>query len=310
MTGLWRRVQAILQNVQIEATEIHDAEVMDLLIDEVKLVVAVRRDDVFMQRPRPRQRPAIECDQFGGRHGVTGRVEAGKIAEQEPDRVAHAPVRVGHALQDLIGDTHVVGVVRGSDPESQHVGAERSDYLLWHHGVADGLRHLVALLVHCEAVRQHTAVGGVRVHRDRGQQRGVEPAAVLVAAFQVQVRRHPDLRPRARHAPVHQTGIDPHVHHVGRLLVRGRVGTEQLRRIEIEPGVDTTAVDPLRNCLDQLGRSRMQRAGLAVHEKRDRRTPDALPRNAPVRTILDHARDAVFTPARRPGDFLNFVERL
>jgi hypothetical protein len=53
--------------------------------------------------------------------------------------------------------------------------------------VAQALAHLAALAVDGEAVRQQAAVGRAAVQRAGQQQRAVEPAAVLVVAFQVQV---------------------------------------------------------------------------------------------------------------------------
>ena len=44
-----RRVQPILEHVEIEAAEIDAAEVVHLLIDEMELVVAIGRDHLFLQ---------------------------------------------------------------------------------------------------------------------------------------------------------------------------------------------------------------------------------------------------------------------
>ena len=59
-----RRVEPVLQHVEIEAAEVDAAEVVHLLVDQVELVVAISRDDLFLQllacatTPSDRARPA------------------------------------------------------------------------------------------------------------------------------------------------------------------------------------------------------------------------------------------------------------
>ena len=89
------------------------------------------------------------------------------------------------ALEDLVRHGHLVAVVGRGDPQAQHVRAERIHHLLRRDHVAERLGHLAALRIDREAVREHFVVRRAAVHRRRGQQRRLEPAAVLVGAFQV-----------------------------------------------------------------------------------------------------------------------------
>ena len=97
-------------------------------------------------------------------------------------------------------NTHhdVARVVDARDPQAQHVGAERRlalrvlaalDDQARVDDVAQGLGHLGAALVEHKAVRQHALVRRAAGGGDGRQQRRLEPAAVLVAALQVQVGR-------------------------------------------------------------------------------------------------------------------------
>src|SRR4029453_343187 len=52
------RVEAGLDDVEVEASEIDYAEVVDLLVDEVKLVVAVSGDDISLKLARALGGPA------------------------------------------------------------------------------------------------------------------------------------------------------------------------------------------------------------------------------------------------------------
>jgi hypothetical protein len=89
--------------------------------------------------------------------------------------------------------------------------------------------------------------------RDRGQQRGLEPAAVLVGAFEVQVDRRRLRDARAEHAGMGDAGVEPDIQDVGDLLVVARLGAEQLAASSVEPGIDAALLDAIGHLLDQLG---------------------------------------------------------
>ena len=181
-----------------------------------------------------------------------------QVAQQEAHRVAHAPVGIGHALEDLVRAAHLAGVVGGRHPQAQHVGAEIGHDLVGRDDIAQRLGHLAALLVHGEPVGQHALVGRALVHGLGHQQRTVEPAAMLVRPFQVHLHRCGDLRALLAHAFEAHARIGPHVHDVGDLAIIGRVAAQQLCRIQVEPGIDAALLHALRHRFDQLRRARMQ----------------------------------------------------
>ena len=219
--ALFRRgVQPVLEQVEIEAAEIHHAEVVDLLVDQVVLVLAIGLDDFLVQRGGARQRPAVDGHHLLHRQRIRRRIEAREVAQQEAHGVAHAPIRIGDALEDFVRHAHFVGVVGGRDPQAHDIGAERRHHLLRQDHVAQRLGHLAALVVHGESVRQHALVRRARVQRLGHQQRRMEPAAMLVRAFEVQIdRRLHIVGMRVMHALVREARIGPHVHDVGDLLV-------------------------------------------------------------------------------------------
>src|SRR5256885_16327577 len=55
-----RRVHAVLDDVEIEAAQIDAAEVVHLLIDHVKGVLAIGLENLRLQGARAREHPAIE----------------------------------------------------------------------------------------------------------------------------------------------------------------------------------------------------------------------------------------------------------
>ncbi|MNS60074.1 hypothetical protein D3C72_930530 [compost metagenome] len=226
-------------------------------------------------------------------------VVVGQVRQQEAQRIADAAVAFHHALEDLVRDRQLARVVGRGHPQADDLGAHLVGDVLRCHGVADRLGHLAALAVDGEAVRQQRLVGRLAVQHRRGQQRRVEPAAVLVRAFQVQVgeaaigfiggRIVQVVAVRAAdHGPVRGAGVEPHVQRVAVLLVLAGLVAQQLGRVQRLPGLDAMLLDAPGHFFQQLRRARVQRSGFLVQEEGHRHAPLALARQGPVRTVGDH----------------------
>ena len=113
------------------------------------------------------------------------RLEMMQRAEHPAHRVAQLAVGLDGVFEDFRADALVVGIVGGADPQPQDIGAGLRHHLLRLDGVAERLRHLAAVLVEREAVRQHDVIGRAPAGAAALQQRGMKPAAVLVGAFQI-----------------------------------------------------------------------------------------------------------------------------
>ena len=104
--------------------------------------------------------------------------------------------------------------------------------------VAERLGHLASLLVHEEAVRDHGAIGRPAARAEADEQRTLEPAAILVRAFDVEVGRPRQLLGVAEHRLVARARVEPHVEDVALALelapaalrAREPVGQELLDR--------------------------------------------------------------------------------
>ena len=208
-------------------------------------------------------------------------------------------------------------VVGGAHPHAQDVGAGLLDHVLRRHHVAERFRHLAPVLVEHEAVGEHHVIGRAPARAAGFQQRGMEPAAVLVGALQIHdgVGAAVDLAPDAgetremhrvlQHEGVGRAGIEPDVENVVDLLpvLVGARAEETLARAGRVPGVGAflleglgdAGVDPL--VLQDLGRA----VALLAHEHGDRHPPGALARQHPVGLAGDHAGDAVLRPAPAPS---------
>ena len=137
-----------------------------------------------------------------GNHELVERQQVGKgdtvglglkltleLGEQEAQRVAETAVGIGRTSENLVVDGNVgAGVDRG-DPQADDVGAHLVADLVGVDDVAERLGHLAALTVEREALRDDCLVRSMAVGAHRGEQRALEPTAVLVGAFEIHVSR-------------------------------------------------------------------------------------------------------------------------
>ncbi len=80
---------------------------------------------------------------------------------------------------------------------------------------------------------------------------------MLVRTLQIEIDRRGDLRPARSNALERDAGVGPHIHHIRDLVVDFRVLTQDLCRIEREPGRDAAALHSRRDLFDQLLGARM-----------------------------------------------------
>ena len=130
------------------------------------------------------QHQPVELGHVGLRDAVAC-LKMGQGAEHPADGVAQLAIGLDEGLQDLRPDAQIVRIIRSRHPEPQNVGAGILDDALRRDHVAEGLRHLLALLVENEAMGQNHVIGRAAARAAALQKRGMEPAAMLVRAFQI-----------------------------------------------------------------------------------------------------------------------------
>src|SRR5581483_1826081 len=148
------------------------------------------------------------------------------------------------------------------------------------------------------------------------QHRGLKPAAMLVAAFQIHIRLErfvasADFLTTRDYRARRGTRIDPNIQGISGLGHRlSNLGTS---RLELGPEFRGGLFKPHIRALllDQIGRvthhGRIQDSFAAgIVKGRDWHTPGPLPRNAPVGPGLDRGMDSIFAPVRHPLDPVDF----
>ena len=302
-------VEAVLDDVEVEARELHDAEVVDRVRDHMEFIVVIRLGHAADEVVELRDGPAVERKHILRRDEMLG-VKPVKVAEAVARGVAELEVVLRQLLEDLLGAAHVGVVVGAARPQSQHVGAELVDDLGRIHAVAEGLVHCLALTVDRPAVGQALAVRSALAERADGhEQRRLEPTAVLVAALDIHIRR-PEALVALHGGNVGRAGVEPAVERVGLLrevlaaAVRaGEAFGQDVGRRAVEPGVAAFLFKELGHGVDALFIAHGLVAVVAV-EHRDRQAPAALAGDAPVGALADHGGHALFAPGGKPAHVL------
>ena len=220
-------IERVFSDIQIESREIVDAEIQQRMEHALEVV-----DDIAVAHERielgdSRQHVALKLRHVAVTHRETVAV-MGEIAEQKAQRVPQAAIRIHIRLDDIGTDAQILRIVRTHGPEAQDFRARLLDHLLRHDDIAERLRHLAAVLVIDEAMGQDFVERGAAARAACFQKRGLEPAAMLVGAFQIERGRPFEVRALLEHEGVGATGIEPHIEDVADLLPGGRVLDESL----------------------------------------------------------------------------------
>src|SRR5476651_35004 len=295
-------VLAVLDDIEVETTQLLHAEVVDLRVHVPETVFAVAFLQLTLQQQSTVHSPAVQGEHVLGRQDVGGRVETGQVRQQEACGITDTAVGIGATGQDLVRHGDFARVISRRYPQTHDVGAQGVVDLFRLDHVLQRLGHLAARLVDGEAVGQQLAVRRVVVDGAAGQQGGVEPATVLVRTFQIQVGTRASLvahRVRtAQHVPVRGAGVKPHVEGVADLVVQRRFVAQQLGGVQLEPGFDALLFNALGNHFHQFDGTWVQLAAFLVQEERDRHAPVALAGDAPVRAVGNHRVQARLAPGR------------
>ena len=190
-------VEPVFDGVVVHRAEFDRGELAEALIDDVELVGVVGLDEVGLEFGEAPENPAVEAGQVGVGDGVTGGVEVVEIRKLVAQRVAEEAIGLGDFFDAVVTDPDVAAIVLGRDPEAHDIRAELVHVAVG--GLGFFVRGLGALgdfflLLRIdlagfdhEAVGEHGLVRGRAVAGEREEQRGLEPPAVLVGAFEVNV---------------------------------------------------------------------------------------------------------------------------
>ena len=143
----------------------------------------------------------------------------------------------------------------------------------------------------------------------------MEPAAVLVAAFEIDIGRPGQAVAAVEHGEMAGAGIEPDVEDVGFLgnsvdaaFARTAHPGRSIRRPICRTRRRRYAREKIDHAVEDLAIGERLAALFAI-ENGDGHAPDALARDAPIGARGDHVGDALFAPVGHPLDVLDGVER-
>ena len=158
-------------------------------------------------------------------------------------------------------------------------------------------------------------VGGAAAEGDGGEQRGVEPAAVLVAAFEVEVGGPVQVGVDVEDGEPACAGVEPDVEDVRLFAERGaaavsagRSGGKQSRRRRVVCQASAPSWSKRSTMLLLSAVIDERLVALLAEEDGDGHAPDALAADAPVGAGGDHVGDALFAPGGIPDDLVDLVD--
>ena len=301
-------VEAVLQNIQINGGKVHGAEIVHCMVHHMELVVVIGFENRFLHLFQAEQCPTVQFFHIFIGYAVFLGIEVIEVAQEVAEGISDFPVYVAHGLDDLVGEAYIALVVHGGNPEAHHVGAVLVNHILGSYYVANRFTHLAAFAVHGEAVGEDCLVGGIAVDGNGAEEGGVEPAAVLVGAFQIEVagifHAFPFLVGIAEDAVPGGAGVKPYVHNVLFLVEMGAaaVGAFEAFRQQFfcamgPPCIGAFFFHDFFHFLHGFRCDHPFAAVIAV-ESRNRHAPGTLTGNAPVLTVANHVVQTVMAPGR------------
>ena len=299
-------IQAVLDDIQIVAGHFHGAEVVDCMVQHMEVIAFISCSNLLLQQLQMHQSPFIQLQHFLEGNGILFVVEVVGIAQDIADGVTNLAIYLSQLLQDFRGDTDICLIIGGSSPQTNDISAILLDNILRNDNIAHGFGHLAAFAVNNIAVSQNGFIGSLAGYGNGGQEGGLEPAAMLVAALQVHINRPAQLRTLCSYCHMGGATVKPNVHDIG-FLVEMVVTTfraysasgQQLFSAMSPPCIGAFLFKPVSNSIDGSFVNQMLAAFVAI-EYGNGHAPNTLTADAPVMAVANHVVDALLAPGGNP----------
>src|SRR5437870_6427101 len=171
-------VKAIFQYVEVECAEVHDAKIVDGVIDAVEFIGLAPVAAFLDEFGGGLKHPANELFQFACRKHIARRMEITHVDEREAEGVANFAIGFGELGHDALGHAHIRLILHRSDPEAEEVRAPSLADFVGLDSVAEGFGHCAALLIKRPAVPDHCFVRRLILDSDRDEQGTLRPSDV------------------------------------------------------------------------------------------------------------------------------------
>ena len=171
---------------------------MDGMVHDMEFIIRIGFKNGTLYLFQTEQRPAVQFFHILISYTVGLRIEIIKIPQKVAKRISDLSVYIAHGFHNLIGKADVSLIIDGRNPQTHHVSAILINNVLGRDYVSYRFGHLPSLSVHGKTMGQNSLIRRAAIDCHTGQKRAVEPAAVLVGTFQIQI------------AGIRRAGIFPH----------------------------------------------------------------------------------------------------
>ena len=299
-------IQAVLDDIQIVAGHFHGAEVVDCMVQHMEVIAFISCSNLLLQQLQMHQSPFIQLQHFLEGNGILFVVEVVGIAQDIADGVTNLAIYLSQLLQDFRGDTDICLIIGGSSPQANDISAILLDNILRNNNIAHGFGHLAAFAVNNIAMSQNGFIRSLTGNGNGGQEGGLEPAAMLVAAFQIHVNGPAQLRTLCSYCHMGGAAVEPNVHDIGFLVEMVvtafraySTSGQQLFSAMSPPCIGAFLFKPVSNSIDGSFVNQMLTALVAV-ENGNGHAPNTLTADAPVMAVANHVVDALLAPGGNP----------
>ena len=285
----------------------------------MKLIDLVMGQNFSLQRSGAAHGVAVDLKHLCQWYDICSGIEVAGIGQQKLEGVADPAVSVDNPSQYFVVNAEIARVVGCSAPEANDFGTEFVAHLLRRHHISQAFAHFSALPVNREAVGQQPPVGRAVIHGAGGQQRAVEPASVLVMAFQVEVGLGPAGVAGAgvrglEHRGVGGARVKPDLQNITALGVVWCIsGTTKVCQdvfwLGLAPSLNAASFDHLGRQVHDVQRARVQFAAVLVQKKGQGHAPAALAADAPVGPVGNHVAQPAPPVLGVKSGLLNGIER-
>ena len=111
-------VQPVLDDVQIEAGQIHHAEIVDGVGHHMELIFVISRLAPLHQLVQTGDGPLVQGQHLLGRHQVVG-IKARQISQAIPGGVAELQIVLAQLLEDVVRAAHIHMIIGRASPQTQ-----------------------------------------------------------------------------------------------------------------------------------------------------------------------------------------------
>ena len=299
-------IETVFENIQIVAGHFYGAEVMNCMIENVEFVVVVCFGNFFFQELEMHKSPTVQFQHFIKRNCIFFIIEVIGVAQNVTHGVTDFAVNFGELFYNFRGDTDICSVVGRSSPQTNDVSAVLFDDFLGNHYVTNGFGHLATFAVYYITVSQNGFVGSFASNSNSGQQGRLEPATMLVTAFQVHIGNLTQFRALHNNGLVSGTTVEPYVHDVSffveMVMTAFRANSASRQKFFCRTSPPSVATFFSKNiCYGFNGCivDEMFTAFIAV-EYGNGNAPSTLTADAPVVTFSNHVVNTLLTPSRNP----------